>query len=68
MDQDKGTSLVMINSDRGMSLFESIKNNIVWREFTLEDARKGNPALYSSLKSVKPDRSEFFRVLDEMPF
>lgn len=40
MDQDKGTSLVMINSDRGMSLFESIKNNIVWREFTLEDARR----------------------------
>ena len=33
MDQDKGTSLVMINSPKGMKLFESIKEQIEWKEF-----------------------------------
>lgn len=68
MDQDKGTSLVMVNSDKGMSLFEAIKENIVWKEFTMADARKGNPAMDGSLKSAKPNRLQFFEALDKMTF
>ena len=68
MDQDRGTSLVMINSDRGMALFDSIKENIVWKEFTMADAREGNPAIYSSLKPSKPNRKSFFETLDKEPF
>lgn len=68
MDQDKGTSLVMINSDKGRNLFNAIKEKIEWRTFTMDDAREGNPAMDGSLKSVKPTRDEFFRDLNILPF
>lgn len=68
MDQDKGTSLVMINSDKGMGLFESIKNNINWKEFTMTDARRGNPAMDTSIKTLKPNRAEFYEAIDKEPF
>lgn len=68
MDQDKGTSLVMINSDKGMKLFEAIKPYIVWKEFSIDDAKAGNPALTNSLKAIRADRKEFFNAIDSMPF
>lgn len=68
MDQDRGTSLVMINSDKGARLFDSIKENIEWRQFTMTDARRGNPAMEVSLSSAKPNRSDFFDALDKLPF
>lgn len=68
MDQDKGTSLVMVNSDKGMELFNAAKDQLVWKEFTIDDARKGNPAMDSSLKPVAKNRDAFFKALDEMPF
>lgn len=68
MDQDRGTSLVMVNSDKGMKLFNSIKDKIEWRQFTMADARKGNPAMEGSLKSAKPNRKQFFEALDKEPF
>ena len=68
MDQDKGTSLVMINSDKGKALFDAIKDNIQWKKFTMEDARKGNGAMDASVKQLKPNRAEFYKALDEKPF
>lgn len=68
MDQDRGTSLVMVNSDKGMALFDSINENIVWKEFTMADACAGNPAMNSSLKPSKPNRTVFFETLDKEPF
>ena len=68
MDQDKGTSMVMINSEKGQQLFDTIKDKIVWKQFSMEDARMGNPAMDESLRSAKNDRSEFFRDLDLLPF
>lgn len=68
MDQDKGTSLVMINSDKGKVLFDNIKNSIKWREFKMDDAKAGNPAMTSSLSPLKSNRKEFFEDLDRLPF
>ncbi len=68
MDQDKGTSLVMVNSDRGMELFNSIKDKIEWRQFTMDDAREGNPAMEGSISSARPNRDAFFNDLEVMPF
>lgn len=68
MDQDKGTSLVMINSDKGQSLFNSIKDKVEWRLFSMKEARESNPAMDESLKAVKPDRCSFFEDLDRLPF
>ena len=68
MDQDKGTSLVMVNSDKGLELFNSIKDKIEWRQFTMADAREGNPAMDGSLRSARPNRDAFFNDLDNLPF
>lgn len=68
MDQDKGTSLVMINSDKGLALFNEIKSKIEWREFTMKDAKTGNRAIDESLKDVSGNRKEFFEDLDKYPF
>lgn len=68
MDQDCGTSLVMVNSTKGRDLFDKIKGNIEYRQFTMEQAAAANPAMYSSLKSVREDRDDFFKVINELPF
>lgn len=68
MDQDKGTSLVMINSNKGQALFDSIKEKIEWKEFSMADAAKNNPAMNSSLQMVKDNRKEFFEAIDEKNF
>lgn len=68
MDQDRGTSLVLINSDKGMALFDSIKNRIEWREFSLKDAEDGNPYMNKPLYAAKPNRKQFFEDLDKLPF
>lgn len=68
MDQDKGTSLVMVNSEKGRELFDSIKDKVEWRQFTMDDAREGNPAMEGSLHSAKPNREAFFADLNKLPF
>ncbi|EOS13046.1 hypothetical protein C802_01791 [Phocaeicola sartorii] len=68
MDQDKGTSLVMVNSQRGLELFEAIKKNVVWKEFSMADAQNGNPAIDSSLKAASDNRKAFFEAVDQCSF
>lgn len=68
LDQDKGTSLVMINSEKGLSLFERVKDKIVWKEFDFEKAKQGNPAISTSPKIVQGDRDDFFKALNILPF
>ena len=68
MDQDKGTSLVMINSEKGQTLFELIKDRIVWKELNMRDTYTGNPAIKSSLIDETTNRKDFFTDLDKLPF
>lgn len=68
MDQDKGTSLVMINSKKGENLFNSIKGTIKWKEFSMDEAKRGNRAMDSSLKPIAEDRDAFFNAINDKPF
>lgn len=68
MDQDKGTSLVMINSAKGCRLFNIISDKICSKEFTINEAVKGNPAISSSLVSTIDNRKGFFDDLNIMEF
>lgn len=68
MDQDRGTSLVMINSDKGARLFDTVKGDLVYKEFTQEEALRGNPAMNHSVTSAYDTRDAFFDDLDKMPF
>lgn len=68
MDQDKGTSLVMVNSDKGLDIFNIVKDKLVWKEFTMSDAKIGNKAIDSSMKPVSDNRDSFFDAIDKKPF
>ena len=68
MDQDKGTSMVMINSDKGAALFDTVKGDLVYKEFSQKEASVGNPAMNHSLSSAFKTRESFFADLDAMPF
>ena len=60
MDDDHGTSLIILNTDKGIRFFKEIKNSIVCKEFSFEDALKYNPAINQS--SPKPDNRDSFFV------
>jgi len=67
MDDDKGTSLVFINSVRGESVFKKIKDKILCEEVDINKAVEYN---LSAIKSVEknPKRDKFFKELDQVPF
>ena len=67
MDQDKGTSLVLINSLKGQKLFDSIKSDIVWKEFSA-DVLRDNDAANKSLRAAMSNRHAFFEDLDKLSF
>ena len=64
---DNGISLVMLNSEKGKRLFESIGDRIEYINKTLEDAERGNVAIHTSAPKGK-NRDVFLRRLDDMPF
>lgn len=67
MDDDKGTSLLLLNSNSGKKMFEGIKNQIAYQEVVMSHAIAYNqPAIKSALQN--PKRKTFFKELDQMPF
>ncbi|MCQ2049796.1 MAG: Coenzyme F420 hydrogenase/dehydrogenase, beta subunit C-terminal domain [Candidatus Saccharibacteria bacterium] len=63
MDDNKGTSVVLLNTEHGESLFNSISDQIRQCESSVENAIAGNPCIVRS--SVEhPKRAEFFAELD----
>jgi acetyltransferase-like isoleucine patch superfamily enzyme/coenzyme F420-reducing hydrogenase beta subunit len=68
MDKDCGTSLVMVNSNKGLTFFDSLGDAIFKKEFKMEDAEKENSSMNSPLKVTNNDRKAFFDALDKMPF
>ena len=68
LDDNIGTSAVMINSEKGLTFFESCGKRLIKQEIAIEDIEPSNPALLKS--SVKPNynREQFFADLDSMRF
>lgn len=67
MDDDKGTSLLIVNSDKGNELFESIKNQIEFKMTDLNEAIKYNPSMISSV-AHNSKRQGFFNDIDSLKF
>ena len=65
MDDDKGTSVVLLNTGHGDDLFSSIVNRIDSCNSALDKAVAGNPCIVSSSKEHFR-RVEFFADLDTM--
>lgn len=68
MEKDLGTSLVMVNSQKGAEYFEKIKPRINFIEVPFESILWGNPALVRPLDPPIVDREQFFEDVDKMPF
>lgn len=67
LDDDFGTSLVVIHSAQGHALFDSIKDNASWASVDLDSAVQFNSAMIRSAKP-HPKREKFFRLLSESGF
>ena len=57
-DMFRGISVLMLNSEKGIRLFEEIKPNLYYKEKELADVLPGNVALKNSPK--KTEKSDFF--------
>lgn len=68
LDNDMGTSLVMLNNNKGKAFFESVKSSLIEKEVPFDSILKGNQALVKSLDKPQVDRDSFYRDLDVMPF
>ena len=66
-DEDKGTSVVMLNSKKGEFLFKLIKKDIFYYKEDLENVKSGNPALYIS-RNFPPEYNEIKQNLYRMDF
>lgn len=69
LDQDKGTSLVIVNSHKGLKIFEQIQNKIVWREFELQDVLWANPSILKHHEQENAHiRAKFYEDAKVLPF
>lgn len=59
-DDDKGISMVMVNSEKGLKAFEAIREKLIFTETPVEEAVRGNPTLSRSFKP-SPLRDEFWK-------
>ncbi|MBQ7031839.1 MAG: Coenzyme F420 hydrogenase/dehydrogenase, beta subunit C-terminal domain [Bacilli bacterium] len=66
-DDNLGTSLILINSEKGNKLFNQIKNTISYLEQDIEDYIVYNPRLKTSRPNSKK-RDEFWKIYDKKGF
>ncbi len=64
---DGGISLNIVNSEKGARLVERSRQDAEWVERSLEEAKAGNPCLYSSSKP-HPLRSDFLRDVQTLSY
>lgn len=68
LDDNIGTSLVLINSEKGKRFFEEIKPKLKYVELPYQTALEGNKSLVESLPKPKIDREKFFEDVNAMSF
>lgn len=67
LDDDRGTSMVMVNSDKGEKLFHRIDSRIIYHKRTVEEVVRGNEHIYKSVK-ISEDEDQFFSNLEYLGF
>ena len=67
MNDNKGTSLVFVNSEKGAMLFEQIKNDMKFCQVSIKEAVKYNKSAYESVK-CPPARRRFMKNFHEKNF
>ncbi|MDE6501596.1 MAG: Coenzyme F420 hydrogenase/dehydrogenase, beta subunit C-terminal domain [Ruminococcus sp.] len=64
MDDNKGTSLILLHTEKGKSLFNEIASSLTYKEAELEGAVKANPCIAVSVKRPQK-RDSFFEQLED---
>lgn len=68
---NKGTSLVLLNNEKGKEFFETVKHSLVWKTFNLDDAIAGNRLAIIGGQiedSLGNKRKDFFQDIDKLAF
>lgn len=68
LDDNIGTSAVIINSNKGKDFFEKAAKRLHKQDISIRDIEPSNPALLTSSERPNYDRDQFFRDLDELRF
>lgn len=67
MDDDKGTSLVIVHSEKGKRCIELLGDKVRLKKVPVEQALRGNPSMLHSAEMHK-QRKQFFSQLGKKPF
>ena len=67
LDDDKGTSMILINSERGREYFERVRENLEVYQKDFDSIFKGNPMFMSSVE-VPKNGHDFLMDLDKLSF
>lgn len=67
LDADMGTSMVVVNNERGAKLLDACKDRLYLQERTLDEALKGN-RMFDTSAWVSRYSKEFLRSLDTLRF
>ena len=65
MDDNKGLSSIVCHTDKGLELFESIKDKLVWKEANIDDVKKYNSNIVS-LQQSERNAMHFGRIMKEL--
>lgn len=63
MYNKKGTSAIIVNTEKGKELFSTIKNSLEYKKCNIEEIIEGNPSIKTSSK-YNPKREKFFSESD----
>ena len=63
LDDNKGSTLVHVWSDKGMNLFDLVKNNVKWVDYPIEQSRG---AERTSIISLPPGREMVFKDVNNL--
>lgn len=67
LDDDKGTSLLLVNSEKGRQLFEEIKENMEVYDKSFAAIFEGNP-MFTTSAVVPKEAHDFLKDLDYLSF
>ena len=62
MDDNKGTSVVLLQSQKGKALWEEIDEMLIYKQVTLEEASRYNPSMVES-SELKENREEVLELI-----
>lgn len=68
LDNNIGTSMILLNSKKGVSYFKFAKDELEYNETKFESIFGGNIALRKSIEPAKINRKAFFEDLDNHDF